>query len=1037
MSLIKLSVRRSVTVAMAFIALIVFSGVSLSKLNIDLFPEISMPMALVMATYDGAGPQEVEAMVTRPLEAALGGVQGLTDISSQSSFGSSMIMLTMTQKTDMDYATLDIREKVDLIKDYLPDGVRNITVLKLDVNMMPVVMLGVTGGRDLAEIKQLTEDLIIPRVERVEGVASVSLSGGYDREIQVIVDPAALDAYGLSLSQISGFIAGDNLNFSVGSVDEGGKTLSLRLLGEYTDISQLRDLPIPLAGGGMIYLRDIARVEDTISEQNQLSRINGVPGLSLMVMKQSDANTVLVSNAVYRELDKLSENLPESVEVVKFFSQADYIELMIAQLRDNAVLGAILAVVVLFLFLWDWRLTLIVGVSIPLSLVGAFTLLYLNGLTLNLMTLGGLALGAGMMVDCSIIILENITRYREEGLEAKAASIRGASELSMAVIASTLTTIAVFLPIVFTEGLASMFFKDFALTVAFSLLASLVVSLTLVPMISSKIKGLEKPMQSWAFLNRIKDWVLGAQERINQAYGELLGKALKRKKVTILLVLLALLASVAAVPFVNMELMPPFDQGQISISIQMPDGSSLEESDAAAQEAERIIEALGDEVESSFVAVGGGNVYSLGAAGSESATIDLVLSPHGTRRSAGEIGDVLRKELAAIPGAEVSVNSGEVSITGGADLSYTIKGEDFETLGLLSEELKTLIEGVEGTREVVSSIEEGRPEMEIKINRSKAMQYGLTTYQVANAAKGAMTGEVATRYREAGQEMDVKVMLPEESANNLAQVEQLRIATPMGFSVPLAELADFQVVQGPVSITRQNNARMVTVTASTAGRALGTIAQEIDELLPTLTLPQGYIIETGGSVEEMAESFSDLFLALLLAVCLVYLILASLYESLVHPFIIMFTLPTSFIGVVLALILTGNTLNISTFIGIIMLAGIVVNNGIVLVDSINLLRSEGMEMDAAIKKAGSLRLRPVLMTSLTTILAMLPIAFGRGEGSELSAPMSVALIGGLTASTFFTLVLVPVIYAIVSCWKGIFGLRDRRAAKKQGAEGQG
>ncbi len=1033
MNLIKLSVRRSVTIAMIFIGIILFSGVSLSKLKLDLYPNITIPMAIVVASYDGAGPQEVEAMVTRPLEGILGGVQGLQAIGSQSSFGSSMIMLTMTQKTDMDYATLQIREKVDLIKDYLPAGVKNITVIKMDPNMIPIMMMGVTGGQDLIELKRVAEDVILPRLERVDGVASVGLSGGYTRQIKVIADPAALEAYSLSLSQISGLIGGDNLNFSVGSVDEGGKTLSLRLLGEYTDISQLRDMPIPLSSGGVIYLRDIAKIEDTVDNQAQISRISGEPSIALNIMKQSDGNTVAVADAVNKELKKLSDELPGNITVSKFFSQADYIKMMIGKLRDNALIGAVLAVLVLFLFLRDWRLTIIVGVSIPISLIATFTLLYLNDLTLNIMTLGGLALGVGMMVDCSIVILDNISRYREMGTEAKEASVKGASELAMAVTASTLTTIAVFLPIVFTDGLASMFFKDFALTVAFSLLASLIVSLTLVPMLASKISRVQRPVSRLKFFQKLKDKAGRGLDKLGDAYGELLGKALRRRKRTVIIVVAALILSIAAIPLVGMELMPAFDQGLISVSMKMEDGTSLKETDSAVYEAEKIINQLGHEIDSTFVSVGGGDIYSMGSGGSDSASVNIVLSPQKGRRSAELIGDELRQRLGQIPGAEIAVNSGEVSITGGAELAYTIKGEDFEILGQLSEELKALIEGVEGTREVQASMEEGRPEVEMKINRAKALQYGLTTYQIATAARGAMTGEIATRYRESGAEIDVKVMLPEDSAKNLSQIEQIRIATPLGFQIPLSEIVEFKVIQGPVAINRENSARVVSVTASTAGRDLNSIARDIQAKLPALVLPQGYIIETGGSVEEMAEAFGDLFLALVLAVCLVYLTMAALFESLVHPFVVMFSLPTTFIGVVLALAITGKTLNLSSFIGVIMLSGIVVNNGIVLVDCINLLRSQGLEITEAIKKAGKLRLRPVLMTTLTTVLAMLPLAFGGGEGAELSAPMAVALIGGLSVSTLFTLVFVPVIYSIISGWRGIFKGRKKKKVKEEAA----
>ncbi|MEG1500997.1 MAG: efflux RND transporter permease subunit, partial [Clostridiales bacterium] len=654
-------------------------------------------------------------------------------------------------------------------------------------------------------------------------------------------------------------------------------------------------------------------------------------------------------------------------------------------------------------------------------------------MTLNLMTLGGLALGVGMMVDSSIIILEGICRYREENMPPKEAAIKGATELSMAVVASTLTTIAVFLPIVFTQGMASMFFKDFAFTVAFSLGASLLVSLTLVPMLASKMKSVEKQRKGFKFIEKMKNGTGSGLEKLNAAYARLLNICLKHRRITVSVVFAALIASFAAVPMVGMELMPAFDQGQIAVQLTMDKGMSLAETDEIMQEVEDIIADLGQEVKSNFVTIGsgaGGMMSAGGSAGSDSASCSLILADQDHRRPIAEIGEELRIKLSQIPGTDVSVDTGDISamMGGGSALSYSLRGDDLDVLEQISLELKDMIIATPGTREVSTSLEGGRPEMQIKINRQKAAQYGLTTGQIATAARSALDGEIAGQYRHNGEEIDIKVMLPDYQTKTSQDIGQVLLATPMGLHIPLDEVAEISISQSPLAIERINNSRVVSISAQVLGRDLNSVAKEIQDKIDDWNLPQGYSLETGGNVQEMTDAFSDLFLALVLAIILVYFVMASLFESLVDPFVVMFSMPTTFIGVVWALALTGRTLNLSSFIGIIMLAGIVVNNGIVLVDCINQLREEGMEMRDAICKAGSIRLRPILMTALTTILAMLPIFLGFGEGNEMSAPMATALVGGLTASTVFTLVFVPVVYSIINDWRDNF---HKRFAKKR------
>ncbi len=1046
MGIFRFAVKRIVTVAMIFCCVALLGGVSLQRLSIDLFPKINLPMALVMTTYGGAGSQDVEKNVTKPLEEILGTVQGIDSILSTSSTESSMIMVTFNWGTDMDFASLQMREKIDMIKGYLPDDAENPVIYKMDPNMMPVAAIGISGSGSLADLKAYAEDTIKPRLERQEGVASVSLIGGFDNELRVEVDPAKLSAYGLSIDSIAQALLYANMDMSAGSVINGNKELMVRALGSYQSIDDIRNVSISLANGSTIYLSDIATVYPSHSDEDYIVRMDGKPGVFLSVMKQSDANTVKVAGNIEKALANLAKEQKNDISSRIIMNQADFIRMAINSLASSAVIGALLAMLVLFLFLRNIRSTLIIGLSIPISLLGTFAVLYYNDLTLNMMTLGGLVLGVGMMVDSSIVILEGIYRNCELGLPPKEASVKGASQLAMAVIASTLTSVAVFLPISFVEGISSMLFKELALTVTISLMSSLIVALILVPMLCSRLLKLD-PVDAAKPKNPLargmywgKNFMKKFLSSIENLYRKVLIWALVHRKKVVISVILLVAASFALIPVVGMEFIPASDSGQISIEIEMEQGTSLEATNEMAAKVESLIGDLNGDLESSYTIIGSGGSVMSESAGSNLAQVNLQLVNREKRQKDVKVeAEEVRRLLAGLPGAAFTVTAtdatGLSSLSGGSAISVEIKGNDLNTLEQLSDQVKKIVEGVPGTRTVESSIDVKKPEIQLSVNRTKAAQYGLGVAQIAAAVRNAFDGEVSTTYRPSGDvdDMDIRVMLPEGYANTTEKLGFLSIASPLGVQVPLMELVDINEGFGPTSISRSNQVRYVNVTADYVGRDLGSITKDINTALQKLPLPQDYTVELGGQSIEMTEAFSDLGLAMVLAIILVYMVMAALFESFAYPFIIMFSLPTTFIGVILGLVLSRSTLNVVSLIGVIMLIGIVVNNAIVLVDCINQFREEGLSRDEAIAKAGPIRLRPILMTALTTVLGMVPMAFSMSEGAELASPLAVVIIGGLTVSTIFTLVFVPVMYAIFDDVGNKTGLRFKKIKARRKA----
>lgn len=1012
MSLPSASVRRPVTTFMAVLVVLVLGAVSLTRLALDLLPKLNLPIAAVVTTYRGAGPQEIETLITRPQEEVLGLVGGVDSILSYSQRDQAIVLVSFTWGTDMNFATLEMREKLDLIRRYLPEGAEAPMVVKADPSMMPIMQYGIAGDGDPGALKRLVEDVFKQRLERLSGVASVGVQGGLEREIVVAVDPLRLEFYGLTLEQVVQALRARNLTLPGGPVRSAGRELMIRTTGEFARLEELRDLPLPAGRGGMIRLRDVAEVRDGYKDVTAYTRLNRKASLSLAIYKETDANTVQVARRVKAEVERIQKELSVPLTVQPVFDQSDFIERSVRGVAQNALLGAVLAVLVLWLFLRDWRPTLIIATAIPISIVATFTLIYFGDLTLNLMSLGGLALGVGMLVDNAIVVLENIYRYRQEGHDLLESAVQGGNEVGMAISASTFTTMAVFLPIVFVEGLASQLFRELALTVSFSLLASLVTALTLVPVLSIKLLGEgQLPAEERVFFARVKT-----------AYRRLLEMALRRRRFTLGIAGGLFLASLALAPFIGGEFIPAMDAGSLSISVRMPRGTALEVTNRVVTRIEEVLAAR-PEVETVLSQVGGGGEFAMLGGGGTGDTAQILVRLWGKDRrrlSSGEVAEELRQALREIPGAEIEVAAtsafGGQSSWGGAPIQVEIRGDDLAVLKELGDEVARRAREVRGLREVSSSLERGRPELVVRLLPEKAALYGFSAAQAASAIRTAVQGEVATRYRAGGEEVDVRVRLAEEYRRTPAELGRLLLTSPLGAKVPLSEVAELRVEEGPHTIERKGQARIVTVTADLVGRDLGSAVRELRQKLADLPLPPGYHLEYGGQNEEMVNAFRDLTLALLLAVLLVYMIMAAQFESLVHPLTIMFSVPLAGVGVLWALFLTGTHLSVPAFIGIIMLAGIVVNNAIVLVDYINTLRHRGMERDQAILTAGPVRLRPVLMTTLTTVLGLIPLALGRGEGAEMDAPLGITVIGGLSASTLLTLVVVPVVYSIFDDW---------------------
>ena len=1014
MNLIKTSIKRPIATFMTMLVVLILGIVSITKMQMALTPKMDLPYALVMTQYSGAGPEEVENLVTKTIEGAIANVENMKGITSTSSEGVSMVMVEFNYGTNMDNALSAMRDKISMVEGYLPSDVSSSTLLKMDMNSMPIADITISSpSMDEYQLKSFVQDTIQPRIERQKGVASVNLSGGLEKEITIEIEPDRLQGLGLDFSTIGQILMAENNNLAGGTIEYGQKSLTISSKLQLQSIEDIKQTPIILASGIVLQLQDIAHITEQDKSVNSMSRYNGERCIALSITQASDGNTVSTVKAVKAEVAKLANEYP-SIHLEVTNESGTIIEDSIKNVISNIFMGAFLSILILFIFIKNIGLTGVIAISMPLSIIGTFVLLYFSGTTLNMVSLGGLSIGVGMLVDNSVVVLENIYRYRTaEGYGKVKGTYRGTKEVSTAVAASTLTTLVVFLPFIFTEGMALQMMKDLAYSVVFSLIMSLIVAVTVVPMLAGNYVNnvhRNKAPRFLGFINVLLDLFDQGIKGLNSIYERSLKWALKRRKLTLLVVIALGVGSISLLPSVGMELMPVSDEGSFTVTIEPPKGSKVEVINDLSLQVEEILEAL-PELKTISVAVTG-TTSSFMTSGNQSSISCTLVDKAERRKSTSEIIEEVRHHVSRIPGANITVSeaSSMLSMVGGG-VTVEIMGDDLDTLHAISQQLEAQLKNVEGLREMTSSIGKQDSQIAIHLNREKIRQYGLTGSQVATQIKNSVSGLKATTLKLDGTEMDIRITYPDEVITSSSQLGNLSIRTNSGAYIPLSSVADILMDETPTSIQRLNQTRYVTLTASVFGRDTGSVGSEIQAIIDQMSLPNGYSASLGGNNEMMVETFSSLGLVIVLAIILVYLVMAAQFESLLNPFIIMFTIPLAVIGAVPLLFITGESISMMSLIGCLVLIGIVVNNGIVLIDYINTLRErDGYELEAAVIKACPIRLRPILMTALTTILGQVPMIFSQGSNSEMLKGMGLVIAGGLTVSTLLTLFVVPILY---------------------------
>ncbi len=1021
MSIARAAVKRPVLTMMATLIVIILGGVSLYRIPVDLMPDVTYPTLSVATRYENASPAEIEELITRPIEEAMSAVPGVEEVSSTSSEGNSNVRVTFTWGTDLDAAANDIRDRLDRVIPRLPEEAERPTLRKFDLASFPILVLGASSHLDPLQMRQLIDDQVKYRIERVPGVAAVDIRGGQEREIHVQLDPDKIKALGIPLDTLSDRIRTANVTLPAGTLESGNYEVVIRTPGEYTSLAQLRDTVIAVRQGVPVHLSDLADIKDSWVRETRLVRVNGVPGVRLAVNKQSGKNTVEVAEEVLKEIDRINGDIPQ-IKLVSLLDTSNYIRRSITNVGSSALYGGLYAILVLLLFLRNVRSTAIIATAIPISIVATFMLIYFGGFTLNLMTLGGLALGVGMLVDNSIVVLENIYRLRETDgrLTAADGAVNGTQEVLAAVISSTLTTVVVFLPLVFVRGMAGVMFMQLAYVVTFALLCSLVVALTLVPMLASKfLQPVKLEATAGESLTHKVFRVTGRfLERVEDRYKHVLRLALDHRAWVVVAAVTLLLASLTLIPLIGTELMPAADEGEVRVSVEAEVGTKLSLLDQMFRPIEAIVAQEVPEAMSTVVTLGGSPFGR--AEGGHTGEMRISLKPLGERKRSSEaIAAALRRKLTGIPGLTVRTRAGQglfilQLVSGSGDkIGVEIRGYDMDTADALARRVKDIVEGVPGVTDAKVSRDSGQPERLIAVDRKKAEAMKVTVSQVAGMLQTSVGGTLAGYYREGGDEYGILVKLKDAEKKSLEDFLDLTLSNTEGEPVVLRNIVNVQPRSGPTLIERKDQERIVSVTANILGRDVGSIIADIRKGLRAVPVPRDFSIGFGGDYEEQQKAFGELGLGLILALILVYMVMAAQYESLKDPFVVMFSVPMAIIGVVLMLFLTGTTFNVQSYIGCIMLGGIVVNNAILLVDHINLLRRrDGMGVRDAIEEAGRRRLRPILMTALTTLLGLLPLALGLGEGGEAQAPLARAVIGGLTSSTLLTLVFVPVIYSL-------------------------
>ncbi len=1018
MRISRFAVHRPIFTIMVVLMVLLLGTISLLRLPIDLMPDISYPTLSISCAYENAGPEEIEELITRPIEQAVSAVPGVEELTSVSVEGQGTVRVTFSWGKDLDAAANDIRDRLDRIIDHLPEDSDRPTLRKFDLASFPILILGASSNLDPVKTRRIIEDQVQYRLERVPGVAAVDIRGGLEREIHVSLDPAKINALAIPLESIIARIREGNVNIPAGTIEKGNFEITIRTPGEYTDLKQLQDTVIAVRQGAPIQLREIALVEDSWTKITRIVRVDGVPGLWMSINKQSGKNTVEVARGALAELERINRDIPQ-IKIIPIIDTSDYIQRSITNVGSSAIYGGLLAIVVLLLFLRNFRSTIVIATAIPVSIIATFALLYFGNFTLNIMTLGGLALGIGMLVDNAIVVLENIFRMRESGDLLEKAAVNGAEEVTAAVIASTLTTMVVFLPLIFVRGMSGVMFKQLSIVVSFALLCSLAVALTVVPMLSARILPAAPSDDKFRHTFRGRVFEISGRffNSLENGYKNFLHLALANRAFVVIIAVLLLTASLMLTPYIGVELMPSTDEGEVRVEAEMQVGTRLNLMDEKFKLIEKIVNESVPEISNTVTSVGGSRWRG---SGGHTGNVRISLKPQSQRtRSSEQIADDLRRKLSAIPGMIVRTRAGQglfllrMGTSGSDKIQVEVRGHDMQMADGLAAQVKEIVESVEGITDARISRELGSPEELILIDRQKAADMKLTVSKIANALQTIISGTRAGYYRESGDEFGILVKLRDAEKMDLRDILDLTITNSDGEPVVLRNVINVGPRKGPVLIERKDQERLVNVSADISGRDMGSVLDELSGLLRNVPVPPDFSITFGGDYEEQQKSFHELLLSCILAIILVYMVMACQYESLRDPFVVMFSVPLAGIGVIVMLFLTKTTFNVQSFIGCIMLEGIVVNNAILLVDHTNLLRRRaGMALREAIEEAGRRRLRPILMTATTTIIGLIPLALGLGEGGEAQAPMARAVIGGLLSSTLITLVFVPVVYSI-------------------------
>ena len=1013
MALYDTSIRRPVATAMTFLAIIVVGSVSFYYLPVDLLPEIEYPRVTVYTNYGNVGPEEMEKIITDPIANALSGVPIVERITSQSEEGESRVNMEFAQGTDLNAAANDVRAALDRIRDDLPVEAEPPGIWKFDPNSQEIVSIGVQSQRDLQSLTRLLERDLSRRFEQIPGVGSIEIQGGIYRQIQVNIQRDRLRAYDLSAAQVQQAISESNAALPGGNVKQGLKDLYARTQGEYQSIDQIRRTVVTTVNGDPVRVEDVAHVVDGYEDLQRVAELSEIPIVSLGLQKQSGANTVSVAERIREEVNRINATRSD-VRMTVISDQSEFIRKSINNVQNAAIWGSLLAILVLYLFLRNGSTTFIIALSIPISIIATFALLYFNDLTLNQMTFGGLALGVGLIVDNAIVVLENIVRQREEnGQSLKEAASMGPREVAGAIVASTLTTSVIFLPLVFARTTTAALLQSMALVVVFALVCSLLVALTLVPMMASRFLTIDAGEQTNE-QEESKSWFQHAFARLETRYSSLIESLLDRRWIVFGVTAVLLCGAVALWPMVSIELAPQTDANQIDVDLEMGQGTNIAVVMEYLEELEqRVKPMLPTEDVENFAK----QVQPWGA----EVEIQLVSSSERSVNTFALADSIRSAVVGKVPGADIRVDAQSglwilrrifSAGSGTQDLRVQLRGYDLEQARKISQRMKSRLETVDGVASVRTGQREGRPEQNVRFLRGKIASLGLTTQEVARAVQTNVGGSRAAVYRDGGDQFPIVVRLRPEDRLSIKDLDNVSIRTPGGRSVPISSLVTMDRGRGPTEIQRINGQRVTYISATlTSNAVLGEVVERSRTALADLNLPEGFSIAFGGQYREQQKAQRDFIIAIIMALVLIYMVMAGQFERFLDPFVVMFSVPLALIGVLPTLVLTGTTLNIQSVMGVVMLIGIVVNNAIVLVDYINLMRREHeLPLKEAVAEAGRLRLRPILMTTLTTILGLVPLALGLGAGAEIQAALARVVIGGLLASTLVTLVLIPAAY---------------------------